>query len=167
MASRLSARLCRKGHYWGAVHMRRKTLLGFDYTDNELAKLAMYLFVGGTAALFEWILFCLLFRYVTDGFTLSLTARSLAATTVAFGISTVYHYILGNILVFDSGSRYGRGREFSLVVLVSVMGLGFNLVLMYVFVTLLGWIPLLSKMLASAIVVAWNYLSRRRWIFKG
>lgn len=146
--------------------MRRKTLLGFDYTDNELAKLALYLFVGGTAALLEWLLFYLLFRFASQALAISLTARSLAATAAAFGISTVYHYILCNILVFDSGSRYGRGREFSLVALVSVVGLGFNLILMYVFVTLLGWLPLLSKMLASAIVVAWNYLSRRRWIFK-
>ena len=33
--------------------MRRKVLFGFDYTDSEFIKLVLYLFVGGTAALFE------------------------------------------------------------------------------------------------------------------
>ena len=37
--------------------MRRKVLFGFDYTDSEFIKLVLYLFVGGTAALFEWGLF--------------------------------------------------------------------------------------------------------------
>ena len=34
--------------------MRRKILFGVDYTDSELIKLLLYLFVGGTAALVKW-----------------------------------------------------------------------------------------------------------------
>lgn len=34
--------------------MRKKVLFGVDYTDNELIKIILYLFVGGTAALVEW-----------------------------------------------------------------------------------------------------------------
>ncbi len=146
--------------------MRRKILFGIDYTDREFIKLALYLFVGGTAALVEWALFYLLLHYLLGGLGLSLTALAMASTSIAFGLSTLYHYFLGNVLVFDSGSRYGRGREISLVFLVSVLGLGFNLLLMYAFVSVLGWNPMLSKVLASCIVVVWNYLSRKRWIFR-
>lgn len=146
--------------------MRKKVLFGIDYTDNELIKVLLYLFVGGTAALVEWALFYLLFNYVLSGMGLGITVLTMAATALAFSLSTLYHYFLGNILVFDSGSRYGRSKELSLVFAVSIMGLLFNLLLMYIFVSLLQWQPMDSKVLTSCIVVVWNYLSRKKWIFR-
>lgn len=146
--------------------MRKKVLFGVDYTDNELIKLLLYLFVGGTAALVEWALFYIFITYLLSGLGLGLTALTMLATALAFCLSTLYHYFLGNILVFDSGSRYKRGKELGLVFLVSIMGLGFNLLLMYIFVSLLGWLPMPSKVLTSCIVVVWNYLSRKKWIFR-
>ncbi len=146
--------------------MRKKILFGVDYTDSELIKLLLYLFVGGTAALVEWALFYLFITYVLSCLGLGLTALTMLATALAFGLSTLYHYFLGNVLVFDSGSRYKRGKELGLVFLVSIMGLGFNLLLMYIFVSLLGWLPMPSKVLTSCIVVVWNYLSRKKWIFR-
>lgn len=115
--------------------MRRKILFGVDYTDSELIKLLLYLFVGGTAALVEWALFYIFFHYILAG--LSLTLLTMLATALSFCLATLYHYFLGNILVFDSGSRYKRGKELSLVFLVSCIGLAFNLLLMYIFVSLL------------------------------
>lgn len=105
---------------------------------------------------------------VFTGFTeLSLfrlqTETVLVSTTLAFGVSTMYHYILCNIFVFDSGSRYKRGKELTLVFLVSSIGLGWNLALMWIFTSqaLLGLNPMMSKIMASAIVTVWNYLSRK------
>ena len=146
--------------------MRRKVLFGIDYTDSEFIKLVLYLFVGGTAALVEWALFYIFITYVLNAFGLGLTELTMLATSLAFCLSTLYHYFLGNVLVFDSGSRYDRSKELSLVFLVSIMGLGFNLLLMYIFVSLLDWQPMLSKVLTSCIVVVWNYLSRKKWIFR-
>ncbi len=146
--------------------MRRKILFGFDYTDSETIKLLLYLFVGGTAALFEWGLFYLLLHFVVNGFGWPLAQQTMIATAVAFSLSTLFHYFLGNILVFDSGSRYQRGTELGLVFLVSSIGLLWNLVLMYIFVSVLSWEPMLSKVLTSCIVVVWNYLSRKKWIFR-
>ena len=146
--------------------MRKKILFGIDYTNNEFVKIILYLFVGGTAALVEWGLFYLFFYYLLLGLGLSVDTLTMVATALAFGLSTLYHYFLGNILVFDSGSKYDKSKELSLVFLVSIMGLVFNLVLMYVFVGLLAWQPMLAKVITSCIVVVWNYLSRKKWIFK-
>ena len=146
--------------------MRKKILFGIDYTNNEFVKIILYLFVGGTAALVEWGLFYLFFYYLLVGLGLSIDTLTIVATALAFGLSTLYHYFLGNILVFDSGSKYDKSKELSLVFLVSIMGLVFNLVLMYVFVGLLAWQPMLAKVITSCIVVVWNYLSRKKWIFK-
>jgi putative flippase GtrA len=146
--------------------MRKKILFGVDYTNNEFIKVILYLFVGGTAALVEWGLFYLFFYYLLVGLELSVDTLTMVATALAFGLSTLYHYFLGNILVFDSGSKYDKSKELSLVFLVSIMGLVFNLVLMYIFVGLLAWQPMFAKVLTSCIVVVWNYLSRKKWIFK-
>lgn len=137
---------------------KNKVLFGHDYTDSETIKFLLYLFIGGTAALIEWALFYI-FRYRLNIFYLYSTAS-------AFFLATVYHYILGNILVFNSGARYGKKSEFALVLMVSVMGLLFNLLLMYIFVGVFKQNALFSKVGASAIVVFWNYLSRKYWIFK-
>lgn len=146
--------------------MKRKILFGYDYTNNEWVKLVLYLFVGGTAALVEWGIFYCLLHFVMFQLPLSLPAAALLATGLAYCLSTIYHYFLGNILVFDSGARFSRTAELGLVFLVSSMGLGFNLVLMYIFVGALNWQPMLSKILASVLCVAWNYLARRYFIFK-
>ena len=146
--------------------MRKKVLFGIDYTNNVFIKVILYLFVGGTAALVEWGLFYLFFYYLLAGLGLSVDTLTMVATALAFGLSTLYHYFLGNVLVFDSGSKYDKSKELSLVFLVSIMGLVFNLVLMYVFVGLLAWQPMLAKVITSCIVVVWNYLSRKKWIFK-
>ncbi|WP_301860855.1 GtrA family protein [uncultured Megasphaera sp.] len=149
--------------------MKQKKIFGFDYTQNEYVKIGMYLLVGGSAALLEWALFYLFFQGLTAGGFFPLqTHRVLTATTLAFGTSTLYHYILCNRFVFDSGSRYQKGTEISLVFLVSAIGLGWNLLLMWLFTSpvLLGLNPMVSKILASAIVTVWNYLSRKKWIFK-
>ena len=146
--------------------MQRKVLFGYDYTDKEWVKLVLYLFVGGTAALVEWSIFYLLVHFVFFNLPLGLPAVALLGTCLAYCLATVYHYFLGNILVFHSGARFGKGAELGLVFLVSGMGLGFNLVLMYAFVGLLGWEPMLSKIVASFLCVAWNYLARKYYIFK-
>ena len=145
--------------------MRKKILFGVDYTNNEFIKVILYLFVGGTAALVEWGLFYLFFYYLLVGLGLSVDALTMVATALAFGLSTLYHYFLGNILVLIAVVSTIK-EELSLVFLVSIMGLVFNLVLMYVFVGLLAWQPMFAKVLTSCIVVVWNYLSRKKWILR-
>ena len=134
-----------------------KTLFGYDYTHNETVKFLLYLMIGGTAALFEWAMFYVFWTHVGLHYEL--------ATLLAFTLSTLCHYYVGNVLVFHSGTRYGKRTELSLVLAVSAIGLGFNMLLMHLFVGMVGLHPMLSKVLCSAIVVFWNYLSRKKWIF--
>ena len=117
--------------------MSKKTLFGVDYTDKEWIKIILYLFVGGTAALVEWAFFY--------GFNQGIGMEYMLATAAAFCLATLYHYFLGNILVFTSGARYEKGKELSLVFAVSIMGLAFNLILMYIFVGMMLLQPMFAK----------------------
>lgn len=120
-------------------------------------KFIVYLLIGGTAALVEWGLFYV-FNVIWD-------MNYLVAVIASFVVSTLYHYILTTMFVFKSGAKYKRSTELSLVFIVSVMGLIFNLILMYLFVSQLALNAMISKIMASCIVVAWNYLARKKWIF--
>ena len=148
--------------------MKEKKILGFTYTHNEKVKFMLYLVVGGTAALVEWGLFYLFLSIFSGIKREAFTGTVLAATALAFAIATLYHYFLGNVFVFEQGSRHERGVEVSLVFLVSTIGLLGNLVLMWIFTSprILGLPPFYSKVLASAVVTVWNYGSRKKWIFK-
>lgn len=135
----------------------RKVLLGRDYTDDEKVRLLLYLAIGAAAAIIEWGgFYCL---------NIFFGVNYLAAAAMAFAFSTVCHYALGNIFVFNSGARYRRQKELSLVFLVSTAGLGLNIFLMWLFVGIFLMDAMISKIAASAIVVFWNYLSRKKWIF--
>lgn len=134
-----------------------KKIMGFDYSNNERIKILIYLSIGGTAALIEWGLFYL--------FGVHWHWNYLFSTALAFFCSTICHYIMTNIWVFESGARYQRVKEVTLVLCVSTIGLFFNLMLMLAFVGFLQWPVMLSKIFASCIVVVWNYVSRKKWIY--
>ena len=134
-----------------------KQIFGHDYSNNEKVKLFFYLMVGGTGALIEWALV-----YV---FTEQCGINYLLSTALAYFCSTVCHYFATNALVFESGKRYTKGKEFSLVLFVSTIGLLLNVLLMRIFVGGFGWPLMPSKVLATAFVTVWNYLSRKKFIY--
>ena len=126
-------------------------------SNSEKIRVLCYLCIGGTAALFEWALVYL--------FNSHWGWNYLVATAAAYLCSTVCHYIATNIWVFTSGVRYSKGKEFSLVLLVSTLGLLYNVLLMRLFVGSLGLPVMGSKVAASALVTIWNYFSRKKWIY--
>ena len=70
--------------------MKEKKIFGYEYTNNEYIKIIMYLFVGGSAALFEWAMFYLFFTGFTELSLFRLqTETVLVSTTLAFGVSTM------------------------------------------------------------------------------
>ena len=107
--------------------------------------------------MFEWSLVYL--------FNLRWGWNYLVATAAAYLCSTVCHYIATNIWVFTSGVRYSRKKEFSLVLVVSTLGLLLNILLMRIFVGGMGLPVMASKIIASALVTIWNYFSRKKWIY--
>lgn len=70
-------------------------------------------------------------------------------------------------------SKYTKSRmkEVVLVFFVSAIGLGFNLLFMYLFVDVFGMntnlLKAAAKILSTGIVFIWNFLSRKLWIYRG
>ena len=116
-----------------------------------------YVAVGGTAALVEWISFY--------GCNYLLSLHYLLAVAIAFVLATGTNYALSILFVFTQG-RHSIRLEAFLVYLVSGVGLLMNMVLMWGMHGLLDIHAMLSKIIATGIVLIWNFTSRKLFIFK-
>ena len=123
-----------------------------------------YFFVGGVAAIVEWVMFFI--------FANVLQINYFVSTVIAFIFSTTANWILGRITTFKDNNTYKdkKAKEAFLVFIVSAIGLLFNLILMYLFVTVMGFDSslgkTLSKITATGIVFIWNFLIRKLVIYK-
>jgi len=121
-------------------------------------KIARYFIVGGVAAGIDFLLFAALVKGLDVGWML--------AGVVSFCFATMANYGLSVRHVFSSGVRFQRGKEISLVFLVSGVGLVMNQAALAALIEGTGWDPLLAKIGATSAVFFWNYGARRHFIFK-
>lgn len=89
----------------------------------------------------------------------------LASAAFAFIIATVFNYLASMRFVFKSRFRRDEKRkELFIFLVLSLVGLGLNQVLMWFFVEKVGIYYILSKVLATVLVMGWNFISRKKWI---
>ncbi len=85
----------------------------------------------------------------------------LISTTVAFIVSVIFNYFASMRFVFKRKDSMSRRREFIIFVLLSVVGLILNDIFMYVFVDLFLVDYRISKIVVTALVMVWNFVSRK------
>ena len=131
----------------------------FDLLLSEKFKpLFLYLIVGGLATIVEWGAFRVL--------DYSLHVQYLVATAIAFVFSTFANWAFGRLLVFKKMPGQSLLKEIGAIYLTSIGGLVLNLVIMFVLVQFFSVSEMLSKMVATVLVFAYNYLVRKRLIYK-
>lgn len=87
---------------------------------------------------------------------------------VSYCVSTVFNYVASMRYVFAHREGLSRTREFIIFVTLSVIGLGLNEAIMW-----LGGRPvgdewyMLTKVVATTLVMFWNFFSRKRWLDAG
>lgn len=91
----------------------------------------------------------------------------LASATVSFTASVVFNYVASMRYVFTHKEGMSRRREFVIFVVLSVVGLGINNVCMWAGVELFGIHYLLTKIVATAIVMVWNFVTRKIFLDGG
>ena len=123
-----------------------------------------YFGVGGVSAIVEWAVFSFLIYFFNTPY--------MFAAIFSFVVSTTTNWYLGKKFTFKESKAYkGKtSKEVFLVFFVSAIGLGFNLILMYWFVDILGMasnmLKTVAKIVSTGIVFMWNYLSRKFWVYK-
>ena len=91
----------------------------------------------------------------------------LVSATISFTASVVFNYVASMRYVFTHKEGMSRRREFVIFVVLSVVGLLINNGCMWAGVELLGVHYLLTKIVATAIVMIWNFVTRKIFLDAG
>ena len=91
----------------------------------------------------------------------------LISATIGFTVSVIFNYLASMRFVFTHKEGMSRHREFIIFVILSVIGLGINNACLWAGVELLGWHYLIVKIGATAIVMVWNFVTRKIFLDAG
>ena len=91
----------------------------------------------------------------------------LISATVSFIVSVTFNYFASMRYVFTHKEGMSRRREFAIFVILSVIGLGINDLLMWLGTDIAGISYLITKIFATAVVMVWNFVTRKRFLDAG
>lgn len=91
----------------------------------------------------------------------------LISATISFTVSVIFNYVASMRYVFAHKQNMSRRREFVIFVVLSVIGLLINNVALWAGVDLLGIDYRISKIVVTAIVMVWNFVTRKIFLDAG
>ncbi len=121
---------------------------------NQILKFGL---VGGTAFVIDYVLlyFCTEFLHI----------HYLISSIISFTVSVIFNYILSIKWVFDVKKKQDV-KDFVIFIILSVIGLGINSLIMYVMVEKFGVYYMLSKIVSTAVVMVYNFITRKIFVEK-
>ncbi len=125
-------------------------------TENLLIQIFKFGIVGGTAFILDFA-FLYLFR---EAFHFPV----LLANTLSFCISVIYNYMASVKWVFDVNKEKDARKQFILFIIFSVIGLLLNDLIMWVSTDVLSIYYLLAKIIATLIVMVFNFITRKLFL---
>ena len=90
----------------------------------------------------------------------------LLSACISFTVSVIFNYVCSMKFVFTRREDISRAREFVTFVLLSIIGLLINEAMMWLGVSVLGIFYMVTKIFATAVVMVWNFVSRKIWLEK-
>ena len=125
-------------------------------SNNTFIQFFRYIFVGGVS-------------FLADGGSLFLITtigvNYLISVIFAFVIGLAVNYGLSKLLVFEKSSVNGK-IEFLVYGIIGVIGLGFTEIIMYVLTEIAGLYFMVSKVIATIIVLVWNFVARKIILYR-
>jgi putative flippase GtrA len=115
----------------------------------------LYLIVGGLSFIVEISTFLALRRAAMP---------VIQASVASFIAATLANYLLSILLAFQRG-RFRRLVELARFLIVVLVGLVLNTTVVWIFAYPLALQPTVAKIAAVPIVLMWNYLGRRIFVF--
>ena len=127
------------------------------FKNKLLNQILKFGFVGGTAFVIDYVLlyFCTEFLHI----------HYLISSIISFTVSVIFNYILSIKWVFDVKKKQDV-KDFVIFIILSVIGLGINSLIMYVMVEKFGVYYMLSKIVSTAVVMVYNFITRKIFVEK-
>lgn len=125
---------------------------------NLFRQIIRFAFVGGSAFVIDYAVMIFLTEAVGINYLIS--------SGISFAVSVIYNYILSVHWVFDVDKDRSKKAEFVIFIILSVIGLGINQLVMWIAVDLAGIFYMIAKIIATAIVMVYNFITRKLFLEK-
>lgn len=132
--------------------------LFFEPSNNGLLCFFRYAIVGGIATVVDWGVLCILTE---------LGIFYLFSAVFGFFAGLIANYVLSKLFVFNgSETKVRRSTEFITYGVIGVIGLGATLGIMYLLTNLANIHYFITKMIATILVLLWNYFARKKLLYR-
>lgn len=88
----------------------------------------------------------------------------LISSAISFTVSVVVNYIISIKWVFDVAGERSQSKDLVVFIILSLIGLGINQVVMWVSVEKFALWYMIGKLIATFIVMVWNYITRKLFL---
>lgn len=120
---------------------------------NQLFKFGI---VGGIAFVIDYGLLYLLTEKIGIYYVVS--------SLISFSVSVIFNYIASVLWVFDVDKEKSKVRNFIYFIGLSIVGLGINELIMWGGVDKLHIYYMLVKLFATAVVMVFNFITRKMFL---
>ncbi len=121
-----------------------------------IAQVMKFVLVGGMSFVLDFIIY-----YVLTNF---FSVYYLVAGFFSFSLSLIFNYLMSMKFVFKSKDNLKKTHEFMIFVTLSVMGLGINLLSLFILVDQFKMNDLIAKVFVAGIVMVFNFITRKIFI---
>ena len=120
-----------------------------------MKKFIVFLFVGGSATLLQYGIMILLVQLAHW--------PAVIATSIGYIVSSLFNYLLNYYATFKSDAEHRTAIiRFATV---ATIGLGWNSGIVYL-LTKASWHYLLAQLVATVVVLLWNFFLHKLWTYK-
>ena len=126
--------------------------------EELLVQILNFLIIGGIATIIDWLLYYVLYNYVK--------LSPLLANIISYTISTLYSYVVSVKFVFNVNKGNSKKKNFIIFVTLSVIGLLLSEGLIYLMVNVFNLHKMLAKIISTAIVMFFNFVSKKYFLEK-
>ena len=123
-----------------------------------LLQIFKFVIVGGISTIIDWIIYYICYKY--------LKINPLISNIIGFSISVIYNFIASVNWVFNVNKSKNKKSIFVQFILFSIIGLLISEALLFIFINKIGMHAMLSKIIATAIVMTFNFVTRKIFLEK-
>lgn len=152
-------------------------------TKKELFwEIFRFLLVGGTATVFDYVVAYLFYQWILPPTTIGSVGSLILSTALGFGVGLTVNWILSVKFVFRSVRNKAESsskKGFLIFTVIGLIGLGITeigmlfvgflpTITIFSSTTFLGaaWKWWIMKVVMTCIVLVWNYIGRKLFVFK-